>query len=106
MKVSMSNWDHSVDFLVIGSGAAGMTAALRAHDLGGETLIVEKADLFGGSSALSGGVIWVPANPLQAALGVRRQNISDKRARLLRDGSWFWPRPHGRPGTPFCDVAS
>jgi hypothetical protein len=38
--------------------------------------------------------------------GVRRQNISDKRPRLLRDGSWFWPRPHGRPGTPFCDVAS
>jgi 3-oxosteroid 1-dehydrogenase len=71
MEVSMSNWDHSVDFLVIGSGAAGMTAALRAHDLGGETLIVEKAELFGGSSALSGGVIWVPANPLQAALGIQ-----------------------------------
>ncbi|MBW2587295.1 MAG: FAD-dependent oxidoreductase [Deltaproteobacteria bacterium] len=67
----MSNWDHCVDFLVIGSGAAGMTAALRAHDLGGETLIVEKADLFGGSSALSGGVVWVPANPPQAALGIQ-----------------------------------
>ena len=67
----MSNWDHCVDFLVIGSGAAGMTAALRAHDLGGETLIVEKADLFGGSSALSGGVIWVPANPIQAAVGIQ-----------------------------------
>lgn len=37
---------------------------------------------------------------------VRRQNISDKRARLLRDGSWFWPRPRLRPGTPFYDVAS
>jgi 3-oxosteroid 1-dehydrogenase len=69
-EVSMSSWDHSVDFLVIGSGAAGMTAALRAHDLGGETLIVEKADLFGGSTALSGGVIWVPANPLQTPLGI------------------------------------
>ncbi len=42
----------------------------------------------------------------RAVDGVRRQNIPDKRARLLRDGSWFWPRPHGRPGTPFCDVAS
>ena len=37
---------------------------------------------------------------------VCRQNISDKRARLLRDGSWFWPRPRWRPGTPSCDVAS
>ena len=37
---------------------------------------------------------------------VRRQNIPDKRARLLRDGSWFWPRPRWRPNTPFCDVAS
>jgi hypothetical protein len=37
---------------------------------------------------------------------VRRQNIADKRARLLRDGSWFWPRPRWRPDTPFCDVAS
>jgi hypothetical protein len=37
---------------------------------------------------------------------VRRQKISDKRARLLRDGSWFWPRPRWRPGTPLCDVAS
>jgi hypothetical protein len=38
--------------------------------------------------------------------GVRRRNISDNRARLLGDDSWFWPRPHGRPDTPFCDVAS
>ena len=66
----MMNWDRSVDFLVVGSGAAGMTAALRAHDLGGETLIVEKAPVFGGNTALSGGVVWVPNNPLMKAAGI------------------------------------
>jgi len=63
-------WDHSVDFLAVGSGAAGMTGALRACDLGAETLVVEKASLFGGTTALSGGVIWVPNNPCMEALGI------------------------------------
>jgi len=66
----MTSWDASVDFLVVGSGAAGMTAALRAHDLGSETLLIEKAAVFGGSTALSGGVVWVPNNPLMARHGI------------------------------------
>jgi 3-oxosteroid 1-dehydrogenase len=65
------SWDVCVDFLVVGSGAAGMTAALRACDLGAEVLVVEKASLYGGSSALSGGVVWVPNNPLMRRLGIR-----------------------------------
>ncbi len=75
----MASWDRSVDFLVVGSGAAGMTAALRAHDLGGETLVVEKSPRFGGSTALSGGVVWVPNNPLMARAG-----ISDSAEEALR----------------------
>jgi restriction system protein len=47
-----------------------------------------------------------PPKGIRALFGVRRQNISDKRARLLRDGSWFWPRPRWRPGTPSSSVAS
>jgi 3-oxosteroid 1-dehydrogenase len=66
----MASWDHSVDFLVVGSGAAGMTAAVRAHDLGGDTLVVEKAATYGGSTSLSGGVVWVPNNPLMARAGI------------------------------------
>jgi 3-oxosteroid 1-dehydrogenase len=66
----LASWDRSVDFLVVGSGAAGLTAALRAHDLGGETLIVEKSPVFGGSTALSGGVVWVPDNPLMTRAGI------------------------------------
>jgi succinate dehydrogenase/fumarate reductase flavoprotein subunit len=62
-------FDHSVDVLVIGSGAGGMTAALRADALGLDTLVVEKSAKFGGSSALSGGGIWVPGAPSQRKAG-------------------------------------
>lgn len=64
------SWDQSVDFLVVGSGGGGMTAALMAHDLGLEPLIVEKDTLFGGTTAMSGGVIWVPDNHLMKAAGI------------------------------------
>ncbi|MBK7730533.1 MAG: FAD-binding protein [Gammaproteobacteria bacterium] len=64
-------WDEEVDWLVVGSGAAGMTSALRAADLGVRTLVIEKSTCFGGSTAMSGGAIWVPANPGMAALGIR-----------------------------------
>src|ERR1035437_7365848 len=70
LHLVMGSWDHSVDFLVVGSGAARLTAALRAHDLGGEVLVVEKASLFGGNTAISGGVIWVPDNPSMRAAGI------------------------------------
>jgi 3-oxosteroid 1-dehydrogenase len=49
-----------VDLLVVGSGAGGMTAALAAHSRGLRTLVVEKSTKFGGSTALSGGGIWMP----------------------------------------------
>ncbi len=61
-------WYDTVDFLVVGSGAAGMTAAIRAHDLGAKTLIIEKGEHYGGSTALSGGVVWVPDNPCMQRL--------------------------------------
>ncbi len=48
-----------------------MTAAIRAHDLGAKTLVIEKADVYGGSTAWSGGVIWVPNNPCMAEIGIR-----------------------------------
>ena len=52
----MAEWDRTVDLLVMGSGAAGMAAAVRAHDLGLDVLLVEKSDLYGVNSAMSGGV--------------------------------------------------
>src|ERR1700754_161236 len=63
------SFDHTVDVLVIGSGGGGMTAALAADASGLETVIVEKSPQFGGSTALSGGGIWVPGAPSQRAAG-------------------------------------
>jgi succinate dehydrogenase/fumarate reductase flavoprotein subunit len=49
-----------VDVLVLGSGAGGMTAALTAAALGLDTLLVEKAEVVGGTTALSAGSVWIP----------------------------------------------
>ncbi len=66
----MSEWDETVDFLVVGSGAAAMAAGIRAHDLGMRTLLVEKGEAYGGSSAMSGGVCWVGNNPHMKKYGI------------------------------------
>src|SRR5580700_5877109 len=58
------------DVVVAGSGAAGMTAALTAADLGLSVVVVEKAGSFGGSTARSGGGIWAPGNAVLQAAGV------------------------------------
>ena len=48
------------DVIVVGSGAGALLAAIRASDEGLKPLVIEKADLVGGTSALSGGGIWIP----------------------------------------------
>ena len=50
------------DVIVVGSGAGAMLAACRAHDHGLSVLVVEKSDKYGGTSAISGGAIWIPNN--------------------------------------------
>lgn len=49
-----------VDVVVVGSGAAGLSAALTARQQGLDVLILEKADRVGGTSAISGGTVWIP----------------------------------------------
>ncbi len=58
-----------VDVLVVGSGAGALTAAITAHDQGGDVLVVEKSDMYGGTSATSGGGIWIPCNHLMKEHG-------------------------------------
>ncbi|MDB5487372.1 MAG: binding domain protein 15 [Reyranella sp.] len=58
------------DLLVVGSGAAGFSAALTASHAGLDVLMVEKEKLFGGTTAYSAGVIWIPANRHGRALGI------------------------------------
>jgi succinate dehydrogenase/fumarate reductase flavoprotein subunit len=57
-----------VDLLVVGSGAAGFSAALAARHAGLDVLMVEKEPLFGGTTAYSAGVIWIPGNRLNIDL--------------------------------------
>ena len=58
----MSSSQEIVDVIVVGSGAGAMAAAVCAHDQGLKVLVVEKTSLFGGTSAVSGGGIWIPNN--------------------------------------------
>jgi 3-oxosteroid 1-dehydrogenase len=65
-----THWDRSVDLLIAGSGGGGMAAALAAVDSGIEPLVIEKQALVGGSTGLSGGMVWLPNNPLMRAEGI------------------------------------
>ena len=67
--MTTGDFDTEVDVLVIGSGGGGMTAALTADAAGLDALVVEKSAHFGGSTALSGGGIWVPGAPSQRKAG-------------------------------------
>ncbi|MBO0848517.1 MAG: 3-oxosteroid 1-dehydrogenase [Pseudonocardia sp.] len=75
------------DVVVVGSGAAGMTAALTSAHRGLATLVVEKAGRFGGSTARSGGGIWVPNNEVLRRAGVpdTPERAADYLAHLLGD---------------------
>ena len=57
------------DVVVLGTGAAGLTAAITAHDGGARVGVFEKAELVGGTAAWSGGQVWIPNNPHMDAIG-------------------------------------
>lgn len=71
--------DQAFDLVVVGSGIGGLTAAITAKLAGLRPLLLEKTPLIGGSSALSGGVLWLPNNPLMSRAG-----IADSREAGLR----------------------
>lgn len=64
--------NRTCDVLVIGSGAGGLSTAITAKKAGLDVLVIEKADCFGGTTAFSGGVLWIPNNALGQA-----QNAGD-----------------------------
>ncbi len=64
-----AKFDQTYDVVVIGSGAGGMTAALCAKAQGLSAIVLEKADSYGGTSAVSGGGIWIPCNDQIPGLG-------------------------------------
>ncbi len=69
----MANDGHDTydcDALVVGSGAAGMSAAITAAHAGLKVLIAEKEPRFGGTTARSGGWLWIPGTSLARAWGI------------------------------------
>ncbi len=60
-------YDESFDLVIVGSGAGSVPAALAAKSLGRSALIIEKQQVFGGSTAYSGGVAWIPNSPLHGS---------------------------------------
>jgi 3-oxo-5alpha-steroid 4-dehydrogenase len=68
----VKSWDISTDVLVVGAGSAGVSAALEARRAGSDVLLVESLPRFGGSSAMSGGVIYAGGGTaLQKALKIQ-----------------------------------
>lgn len=67
----MKKWDYEYDLVVVGSGASGFSAAITGKKEGLSTILIEKENLYGGASALSGGGIWIPNNRYVVEAGVK-----------------------------------
>ena len=76
---NQDTWDKEVDLLVLGSGAAGLSAALTGAAEGLDVLLLEKSDYIGGTTAYSAGTVWAPNNKFQRAAG-----INDDREKVER----------------------
>ena len=70
MVLQTTGWDEIVDVIVVGSGGAALSAALRAANDGAEVLVVEKDESIGGTTGVSGGILWVPQNHHLAEAGL------------------------------------
>lgn len=68
--VLMAGGPEHYDFVIVGSGAGSMSAALVMRAAGRSVVVLEKTDLIGGSTARSGGVMWIPNNRFMKAAGV------------------------------------
>jgi succinate dehydrogenase/fumarate reductase flavoprotein subunit len=71
MSEQRDTWDVEADVVVLGSGGAALVAALSAHHHGaGDVVVLEKSGMVGGTTAMSGGMLWIPLNHHQAEHGV------------------------------------
>lgn len=65
------NWNEEYDVVVVGAGAGGLVAAITAANNGLKTVLIEKGSSWGGSSALSGGGLWIPNNHVSKKAGLK-----------------------------------
>ena len=89
----MTDFDETFDFVVVGSGGGSMCAGLFMRSVGKSVLILEKTALVGGTTARSGGVMWIPNNPFMARDGI--EDSYDKAAAYL---DAVLPDPKDAPG--------
>ena len=78
-SVATYNWHHETEILVVGSGVGAATAALTAHGNGSDVMMIEKAGFFGGTSAKSAGVLWIPNN-----FTLKERGIDDRKDDCVR----------------------
>jgi 3-oxosteroid 1-dehydrogenase len=71
MATQMNQFDEIVDFVVVGSGGGSMCSSLVMRYNGKSVMILEKSSLIGGTTARSGGVMWIPNNPFMWRDGVK-----------------------------------
>jgi len=81
--------DQIYDLIVVGSGAGGLSAAITAKLHGLEVLVIEKEAQFGGTTARSGGWLWIPMNPLARKAGVNDSIESAKTYIRHETGRFF-----------------
>ncbi|MFP5076085.1 FAD-dependent oxidoreductase [Rhizobium sp. YIM 134829] len=95
---------ESCDVLVIGSGSAACSAALRLAHGGLMVLVIEKSEWLGGTSAMSGSGVWIPANHVAAAAGLSdsRQEAIDYLRAVAPDG---WAEKEDERWRSFVDHA-
>ena len=70
MSVKPEKWDIETDVLIAGTGGAGLVAAIIAHDDGAKVTIIEKTNKVGGTTAVSGGIPWIPNNHHMSDVGI------------------------------------
>ncbi|WP_157269039.1 FAD-dependent oxidoreductase [Azohydromonas aeria] len=77
------------DLLVIGSGAGGLSTAITARKHGLDVVVIEKDSVFGGTTAFSGGVLWIPGNPHAKAAGVKDSREAARQYMRNEAGAFF-----------------
>ena len=78
-SASDQHWDHKADIIIVGSGIGATTAAITAFDKGNTVIIVEKAGGYGGTSAKTAGVLWIPNN-----FTLKERGIEDSKEDCLK----------------------
>jgi hypothetical protein len=92
---SERQWDHEQDIVVVGSGIGAVTAAYTAASNGDSVAVLEKAPIFGGTSAKTAGVIWIPNN-----FSLREKGIDDNKEDCLQYLARYSYPEHYNPDEP------